>query len=180
MKHLTEERLKLVFEKLSKYIGGNVKLLIDRPDETYCFREFKNRVYYMSEKILGLSSNINPDNLKSVGTCIGKFTKSGKFQMHITALNILAPYAQYKIWLKPTAEQQFLYGNHVLKSGLGRITENTAKYQGVVVYSMTDVPLGFGVAAKSTAECKLADPITIVCFRQADVGEYIRSEETLT
>ena len=43
--------------------------------------------------------------------------------------------------MKPTAEQQFLYGNHVLKSGLGRITENTAKYQGVVVYSMTDVPL---------------------------------------
>lgn len=39
---------------------------------------------------------------------------------------------------------------------------------------------GFGVAAKSTTECKLADPISIVCFHQADVGEYIRSEETLT
>ena len=45
---------------------------------------------------------------------------------------------------------QFLYGNHVLKSGLGRITEATAAYTGVVVYSMADVPLGFGVAAKST------------------------------
>ena len=38
-------------------------------------------------------------------------------------------------------EQQFLYGHHVLKSGLGRITENTPKYQGVVVLSMADVPL---------------------------------------
>lgn len=75
-------------------IGGNVKLLIERPDETYCFREFKNRVYYVSEKILGLSSNVNPDNLISVGTCIGKFTKSGKFHLHITALNYIAPYAQ--------------------------------------------------------------------------------------
>lgn len=43
--------------------------------------------------------------------------------------------------MKPGAEQSFLYGNHVLKSGLGRITENTMQYQGVVVYSMADVPL---------------------------------------
>jgi len=43
--------------------------------------------------------------------------------------------------LKPSAEQQFLYGHHVLKSGLGRITENTPKYQGVVILSMNDMPL---------------------------------------
>lgn len=48
---------------------------------------------------------------------------------------------QYKIWLKPTAEQQFVYGNHIMKSGLGRISESTAKYQGVVVYNMADIPL---------------------------------------
>ena len=28
-----------------------------------------------------------------------------------------------------------------MKSGLGRITENTEKYQGVIVYNMGDVPL---------------------------------------
>ena len=39
---------------------------------------------------------------------------------------------------------------------------------------------GFGVAAKSTQECRHADPMTIVCFHQADIGEYIRSEEHLT
>ena len=43
--------------------------------------------------------------------------------------------------MKPGAEQSFLYGNHVAKSGLGRITENTEQYQGVVVYSMNDLPL---------------------------------------
>ena len=32
-----------------------------------------------------------------------------------------------------------LYGNHLLKSGLGRITENTPANQGVVVFSMSDV-----------------------------------------
>lgn len=110
--------------------------------------------------------------------------------------------------MKPGSEQSFLYGNHVLKSGLGRITENTAQYQGVVVYSMADVPLvspappaarhgsqaagtslfslffflpqGFGVAAKSTQDCRKVDPMAIVVFHQADVGEYVRSEDTLT
>lgn len=145
----------------------------------YCFREKKDRVYYVSEKILNQAITLPPDQLICAGTCFGKFTKSNKFVLHITALNYLAPYAQYKIWLKPSAEQQFLYGHHVTKSGLGRISENTEKYQGVVVFSMSDLPLGFGVAARSTAECKHADPLTTVCFHQADVGEYIRSEEDL-
>lgn len=120
--------------------------------------------------------------------------------------------------MKPGAEQSFLYGNHVLKSGLGRITENTMQYQGVVVYSMADMPLvslvtvilaarihsitvqkvicsppagcvkqlcviipqGFGVAAKTTQECRRVDPMSIVVFHQADVGEFIRNEDTLT
>ena len=116
----------------------------------------------------------------SLGTGFGKFTKTRKFRLHVTALDFLAPYASYKIWLKASAEQQFLYGHNVTKSGLGRITENTDKYQGVVVYSMQDLPLGFGVAARSTTECRAAAPMTIVCFHQADIGEYIRSEETLT
>lgn len=67
----------------------------------------------------------------------------------------------------------------VLSTGLGRITENTAKHQGVIVLSMSDLPLGFGVTSKSTAECKHADPLSTVAFHQADVGEYIRSEESL-
>ncbi|OSX67379.1 hypothetical protein POSPLADRAFT_1064054 [Postia placenta MAD-698-R-SB12] len=35
----------------------------------------------------------------------------------------------------------FLYGNHVLKAHLGRITEDTPEHQGVVVFSMNDIPL---------------------------------------
>ncbi|CAB1338750.1 unnamed protein product [Coregonus sp. 'balchen'] len=187
-----------MFEKLSKYIGENIKLLVDRPDGTYCFRLHNDRVYYISERILKLATNISRDKLVSVGTCFGKFTKTIKFRLHITALDFLAPYAKFKVWVKPGQEQSFLYGNHfkvwvkpgqeqsflygnhVLKSGLGRITENTNQYQGVVVYSMADVPLGFGVAAKSTQECRRVDPLSIVVFHQADIGEFIRSEDTLT
>lgn len=43
------------------------------------------------------------------------------------------------IWV--SCPQTFLYGNHVLKSGLARMTENTPQYQGVVVYSDKDIPL---------------------------------------
>lgn len=69
-------------------------MLIERPDGLYCFREKKDRVYYVSEKILKLATTIPPENLISMGTCFGKFTKSNKFRLHITALNYLAPYAQ--------------------------------------------------------------------------------------
>lgn len=64
----------------------------------------------------------------------------------------------------------FLYGNNILKSGLGRITENVPQHQGVVVLSMQSVPLGFGITAKSTEECRSVDPTAIVVFHQADVG----------
>lgn len=180
MRPLTEEETKTFFEKMSKYIGENIKLLLDRPDGTYCFRLHKDRVFYVNEELMKRAGNIGRPNLISFGTCFGKFTKSGKFRLHVTALDYLAPYAKYKIWLKASAEQQFLYGHHVMKSGLGRITENTPQYQGVVVYSMSDVPLGFGVAAKSTQECRHTDPMTIVAFHQADIGEYIRNEAELT
>jgi 60S ribosome subunit biogenesis protein NIP7 len=47
-----------------------------------------------------------------------------------------------QVWVKPSAEMSFLYGNHVAKSGLARITDATPQYAGVVVYSMNDIPMG--------------------------------------
>eukprot|EP00741_Cyanophora_paradoxa_P013347 tig00020684_g12890.t1 len=169
--------MKTFFEKLAKYIGRNIKLLIDRPDEEYCFRLHNDRVYYLSESMMRKATNIGRDSLVAMGTCFGKFTKTGKFRLHITCLDYLAQFAKYKVWVKPSAEMSFLYGNHVLKAGLGRITENTPQYQGVVIYNMADVPLGFGVTSHTTAECRKLDPTAVVAFHQADVGEYLREEE---
>lgn len=42
------------------------------------------------------------------------------------------------------------------------------------------IPQGFGATAKSTQDCRRADPSTIVVFHQADTGEYLRNEDTLT
>lgn len=84
-----------------------------------------------------------------------------------------------QLWLKPSSELNFLYGNHVLKAGLGRITENTPANAGIVIYNMADVPLGFGITVKSTAECKALDPTAIVALHQSDCGEYLRSEDKM-
>ena len=35
----------------------------------------------------------------------------------------------------------YLYGNNVVKAHLGRITDDTPEHTGVVIYSMTDMPL---------------------------------------
>ena len=40
----------------------------------------------------------------------------------------LLVYAQYKVWLKPSAELSFLYGNHCNKAGLGRCASQSQSY----------------------------------------------------
>eukprot|EP00003_Mantamonas_plastica_P014400 TRINITY_DN2500_c0_g1_i1.p1 TRINITY_DN2500_c0_g1~~TRINITY_DN2500_c0_g1_i1.p1 ORF type:complete len:130 (+),score=32.99 TRINITY_DN2500_c0_g1_i1:450-839(+) len=127
-----------------------------------------------------LAASAAHKKLISLGTCFGKFTKSGQFRMHITCLDYIAQYAQYKVWVKPSAELSYLYGNHVLKGGLGRITDNTPANQGVVVYSMNDIPLGFGMTVKSTQECRKLEAIGTVAINQADIGLYLRQEDSLT
>ncbi|KAL3896196.1 MAG: hypothetical protein SGCHY_004234 [Lobulomycetales sp.] len=179
MRPLHEEETKTFFEKLAKYIGRNIASLIDRPDDPHCFRLHRDRVYYVSEAVMRMSVSVGRDQLLSLGICIGKFTKTGKFRLHITALDVLSQYAKFKVWVKPNGEMPYLYGNHVLKAHLGRITEDTPEHQGVVVYSMSDVALGFGVTARATTEARKLDPTGIVVFNQTDVGEYLRSEDTL-
>lgn len=179
MRPLTEEETRAVFEKLHSFLGNNIKHLVDRKDENYVFRLQRNRVLYVREAVMRRATNVAREKLAHLGQCIGKLTHSGKFHLTIGALDTLATYAKYKVWLKPSAEMSFLYGNNILKSGLGRITEHTPSHMGVVVLSMSDIPVGFGVSGKSTLECRTADPSAIVVYHQADVGEYLRSEEEL-
>lgn len=179
MRPLTDEETKTFFEKLAKYIGRNIRHLVDRPDGEWCFRLQKDRVYYLSESLANAATSMEREALVSVGTCFGKFTKTRKFRLHITALDYLSQYCKYKVWIKPSGEMSFLYGNNVLKAHLGRITENTPQYQGVVFFNMSDVPLGFGVAAHSTKECRKVESTAVIAFHQADIGEYLRSEEEL-
>lgn len=179
MRPLATDELKKLFEKLSKYIGKNVEHLLKNPTEAHSFRLQKDRVYYVSESLIKASQSLPSDTVLSLGTCIGKFTKSKNFKLLITALDVIGKYALYKVWVKPSSEMQFLYGNNVPKSGLGRITDEVPQYGGVVVLSMNDVPLGFGVAAQSTAQCKELEPTGNVVLHQGDIGEYLRTEDDI-
>lgn len=86
---------------------------------------------------------------------------------------------QYKVWVKPGAEQAFLYGNHVSKAGLARMTEAIPQYAGVLVLSASNTALGFGRAAQTTDRCKDLEPTAIAVLHQADIGEYLREEADL-
>ncbi|RMZ74805.1 hypothetical protein DV737_g5728, partial [Chaetothyriales sp. CBS 132003] len=142
----------------------------------------QSRVYYLPLRLANLATSVARDNLVSMGTCVGKFSKTGKFRLHITALDMIAAHARYKVWVKANGEMPFLYGGNVVKAHVGRWSDgDVPEHSGVVVLSMDDTPLGFGVTARSGAEAtkKSAEPTMVVVFRQADVGEYLRDEDTL-
>ncbi|KAJ9155074.1 60S ribosome subunit biogenesis protein NIP7 [Pleurostoma richardsiae] len=181
MRSLDEKEMKTMMAKLASYTGSSLKNIVaPLPDgDRYVFRMIRDRVYLVRLSMANLATAVARDRLLSLGTCIGKFTKSGKFRLQIGALSILAEHARYKIWVKPNGELPFLYGNNIVKAHIGRTSEDCPEHQGVIIQSMNDTPLGFGVTARSTTEARRLDPTGIVCFRQADCGEYLRDEDTL-
>jgi 60S ribosome subunit biogenesis protein NIP7 len=150
MRPLTDTETKTLFEKLANYTGRSLNnQLTDtapapggkaQPDR-YVFRVQKDRVYYVRESLANLATSVAREALLSLGTCLGKFTKTGKFRMHITSLDVIAPHARYKVWVKANGEMPFLYGGHVVKAHVGRWSEDCPEHQGVVVLSMNDTPL---------------------------------------
>lgn len=179
MRPLTEQETKVFFEKLSKYIGRNITYLIDRSDEKHCFMMQKDRVYYVSESVSKYATCFSREKLIALGVCFGKFTKSGKFKLHITSLDYLAQYCRYKVWIKDSAEQSYLYGNHILKAHVAKVSDDVPEHAGAVVFSTNETPLGFVTTGKGAAEIQRMDPTGIVAFHQADIGEYLRNEDTL-
>lgn len=147
MRALTESETKTLFDKLANYTGRSLTNLIapsssdSAASDRYVFRLHDSRVYYLRLALANLATSVSRENLLSLGTCLGKYTKTGKFRMHITALDVIAPHARYKVWIKANGEMPFLYGGNILKAHIGRWSEDCPEHQGVVVYSMDDTPL---------------------------------------
>ena len=55
---LPAQETRMVFEKLYKFVGKNIKSLVDRQDEPYTFRLQKNRIYYVKESLMKKSTNV--------------------------------------------------------------------------------------------------------------------------
>ena len=142
MRQLTEEETKTLFSKLANYTGRSLNNLIAPPSEDgvqadqMTFRLQKDRVFYLPLKLANLAVSIPRANLLSAGTMIGKFTKTGKFRLNLTALDVIAPHARYRVWIKQNGEMPFLYGGNVVKAHVGRWSEDAPEHSGVIVYSM--------------------------------------------
>ena len=104
MRPLTDDETKTFFAKLAKFLGSNIKFMIEREDGEFVFRLHRERVYYMNAELLKMASHFNKDMLICAGTCFGKFTKTKKFKLHITCLDYLAKYSKFKVWVKPNGE----------------------------------------------------------------------------
>ena len=81
--------------------GVGLKGQYERPG---CYRHeemsLTTRVYYLPVAMLHLATSVARSNLISLGTCFGKFSKTGKFKLGITSLDWLAKYAKYKVRLE--------------------------------------------------------------------------------
>lgn len=53
----------MVFEKLYKFIGKDIKSMMERPEGHYCLRLHKNRVYYVSEALMKKATNVSSSRL---------------------------------------------------------------------------------------------------------------------
>jgi hypothetical protein len=67
--HLMQET-KAVFEKLYKFIGKNIKNLIDRPNDPHCFRLHKNKVFYVKEKLMKKATNVSKGGCAGACGCV--------------------------------------------------------------------------------------------------------------
>lgn len=151
MRPLVEEELQTVLKKLANYTGRSLNQLIQPPDdnERYVFRVQGSRVYYVKLSVANLATSIARDNLMSLGICLGKFTKTMKFRLHITAyvhhhhqaprmfsppspeheltrsrenrLDLIAPLARYKVWIKPNGVQ--VRSSNLSKMSTVRLTD---------------------------------------------------------
>ena len=70
-----------------------------------------------------IANHFAKEKLVHCGTCFGKFTKTQKFRIHVSALEYLSKLAVHKVWVKPSGELSYLYGNNVIKGHLARMTE---------------------------------------------------------
>jgi 60S ribosome subunit biogenesis protein NIP7 len=56
-------------------------------------------------------------------------------------LDLIAPYARYKVTIKQNGEMPFLYGGNVVKAHVLRWSEDCPEHSGCVVFSQDDTPL---------------------------------------
>lgn len=175
MRVLKTDEDQKVKEKLKTFVGDNIKELLEK----YELRLNNQRVFLVTKELLKASSQLGRDDIISCGVILGKITKTGNFKITITSLHTLHRYGIYKVWIKLSAEMNYLYGNNTLKSHIQKLSESIPMNATVFVFNQNQIPLGFGIMALSPSSYEKARGGDSVVLTQADNGEYIRSETSL-
>lgn len=175
MRKITETEQKKITSKLSK--------IFDISNSS--FLKEKN-LYYHNKNIFIIPPNIYknistfPKNkIKFCGKHLGKFTRSENFYLKISCLNLLKDFINKKIWIKYSAENNFLYGNNVLKSHVFKVSENINKNEIVFLFNQNDLLLGFGITTRNYCDFEKADHNSTYVIRQCDKGEFLRDEQRI-
>lgn len=176
MRALKEEEMEKVMKKLYLFIGDNSEKLLASTGLHY----HNGRAVLVSDSLHKGTSQISRKQIISCGTVLGKFTKTGSFRITITALHTLEKYALCRVWLKTSAEMNFLYENNALKSHIQKISESIPLNAGVFVYNHHGTPLGFGIMAVNPTSYERARSGDIVVLLQADNGQYVRDERAIS
>merc|ERR1712025_206527 len=153
MRKLTEEENKKMIKKIQTVIGDKYKELT-KDHEFYL--HYKN-VFYVKNSLAKKMSNIPQKNIVLFGTHIGRFTRSDRFFLRVGSLNVLSKYATKKVWIKWSAEMNFLYGNTVSKSHVLKTSENIGKNEIVFLYNPKDVLLGYGITSRDSQSMEKAE-----------------------
>ena len=85
----TKGIVQILVSTLTMHMGDNTYPLFLKQSISFSFN-------FNREQIMKWATNISRKQLLSLGTCIGKFTHSGKFRLIITALDIMAPYSKVR------------------------------------------------------------------------------------
>ncbi|KAM0687431.1 ribosome biosynthesis protein nip7 [Conglomerata obtusa] len=169
MRPLTNEEASAVTAKLAKFINTPTIPPLQYHNAT---------VLSIQPHILKHTSSLSRKDLLTCGTKIGKFTKTGKFHLTITA-TALSQYALHRVWVKNTAEMNFLYGNDVLKAHVLKMSDECVVNSYCFVFNQSEQCIGFGVLSKGKEDVKMCDGKSVVVVRMADCGEYLREQDVM-
>lgn len=177
MRELKIEEARFLLTRLVKYKGKKlINFLKVNFISFLVFKVQKNRIFFSSLFLYSRIFNFAKKRIGSFGICIGRFSHSRKLKFLIPFLNLLLKNkGVFSAVLNGEGEKSFLFGKHVEKKNVSKISKNIFKNDGIVLFSKNKIPIGFGETLKSIVFIAKFDSKMILFINQGDTGLYVRS-----
>jgi len=177
MRELKTEEARILLSKLVKFKGKKlVNFLKINFFSFLVFKIQKKRIFFSSLSLYSRIFNFSKKRIGSFGICVGRFSHSKKLKFLIPLLNMLLKYkGLFSAFLKTEGEKSFLFGKHVEKKNVSKLSKNVFKNDGIVLFNKNKIAIGFGEALKSIVFIPKLDLRRILFVNQGDTGLYVRS-----